>query len=139
MSGCRFAAIVRRVADDQNQLMLKQADIACGLLLLVGAALHTYGSLTLAPWGSELQVWALSGSLAAALVAILNLVRTTRPDDALLAAIALGGSLCWAAIACGFGQAIGHPFDMRVLWHALTALALAGFSLRQILNRQTQT
>ena len=44
-------------------------DKAFGWLLLVGALLHAYGSITGYPAGSEVQVWALSGTLAAALTA----------------------------------------------------------------------
>ena len=107
---------------------MKKIGISCGWLLVLGAALHAYGSLTLTRWGSELQVWALSGSLAAALVATLNLVRTHRSDDT---------AVTWMAL--GFGNAIGRIREPRVLWHACAGAALAVFSLRQLMEQPMQT
>lgn len=80
--------------------------------------------------GSEVLVWSLSGSLAAGLLAVLNFVRAGRPEDRTLAWITCVGSLGWVAIAVGFGAAIGNVIDLRVPWHAIAALVLAGFSLR---------
>ena len=113
--------------------MLKFLDVACGWLLLLGAILHSYGTLASYPIGSEIQVWSFSGSLAAALIAVLNLVRTKRPQDGTLAWITFASSLAWAAIALGFGSAIGRIFDPRVLWHLIAALVLAAFSLKYAL------
>jgi hypothetical protein len=100
------------------------------VLLLVGAAFHVYGSISTYPVGSEALVWALSGSLASALLAILNLVRAGRPDDKTLAWITFASCLCWAGIAVAFGSAIGNIADPRALWHAISALGLAAFSFR---------
>ena len=99
-------------------------------LLLIGAILHAFGSVANYPKGSQIMVWALSGSLAAGLLAVLNLVRAGRPADHTLAWITFFGSLCWVAIAIGFGAAIGNVYDPRPLWHAVSAFALAVFSLR---------
>ena len=115
--------------------MLRLVDKSFAVLLFIGAALHAYGSLVGYPIGSEVLVWALSGSLSAGLIAVLNLVRANRPHDHTLAWIGVGSSLCWAAVALGFGNAIGNPIDPRVLWHVLAALALAGFGLRQLSMR----
>jgi hypothetical protein len=112
--------------------MLRLVDKSFAVLLFVGAALHAYGSLVGYPLGSEVLVWALSGTLSAGLIAVLNFVRANRPHDQTLAWITAGSSLCWAAVALGFGVAIGNPIDPRVLWHVLAALALAGFGLRQL-------
>ena len=116
---------------------LAAVDRACAWLLLVGAALHSYGALTLHPVGSEIQVWALSGSLAAALTAVLNLVRAQRPLDITLAWITFTASLGWVAVALGFGVSIGHLVDLRVIWHAVAAAMLAAFSLRSIRSQRT--
>ena len=110
--------------------MLKNVDRVFGGLLLIGAALHAYGSLKGYPRGSEVLVWALSGSLSAGLVAVLNLLRVNRPSDIALAWVSFGSSLCWAALALAFGAAIDAVADPRVLWHVIAALVLAGFSLR---------
>jgi hypothetical protein len=114
--------------------MLRLADRACAGLLFIGALLHAYGSFAGYPPGSETLVWALSGSLCAGLIAIVNLLRANRPGDSALAWTAAVASLAWAAVALAFGQAIGRSADPRVLWHAITALALAGFSLRTALR-----
>ena len=99
-------------------------------LLLIGAILHAFGSIASYPKGSQIMVWALSGGLAAGLLAVLNLVRAGRPADRTLAWITFFGSLCWVAVAIGFGVAIGNIYDPRPLWHAISAFALAVFSLR---------
>ena len=110
--------------------MIRTVDRLFGVLLLVGAALHVYGSMSIYPIGSEVLVWALSGSLAATLLGVLNLVRVGRPEDKTLAWITFSGCLCWASVAMAFGSAIGDIVDPRVLWHVICALALAAFSFR---------
>jgi len=112
--------------------MARIIDRIFGALLLIGAGLHALGALRTYTIGSEALVWSLSGTLAAGLVGVLNLVRAGRPDDHTLAWITLVGSLAWAGVAIAFGAAIGNVFDPRVLWHAITALVLAGFSLRTL-------
>jgi hypothetical protein len=118
---------------------MKNVDRIFGALLLVGAVLHVYGSISSYPLGSPELVWALSGSLACALTAVLNLVRAARSEDMTIAWIAFVASICWVAVAVGFGAAIGNLIDPRVLWHAVAALALTVYSLRTAFRRaQTQ-
>ncbi|MGD0642250.1 MAG: hypothetical protein ABSC22_16000 [Roseiarcus sp.] len=112
----------------------KTLDRVFGALLLVGSALHAFGSISYYRFGAQELVWALSGSLAGGLTAAVNLVRSGRPDDTTLSWIALVASVCWIAVAMGFGAAIGNLVDPRVLWHAICALALAVFSLRTALG-----
>jgi membrane protein DedA with SNARE-associated domain len=76
--------------------------------------------------------------LACGLIAVLNLVRATRPEDTTITWMAFVASLCWAAVAVGFGLAIGNVMDPRVMWHLITALALTIFSL-QTAFRHAQT
>jgi hypothetical protein len=78
-------------------------------------------------------LWSLCASLAALLVAAVNLLRVERPSDRPLAWIALFGSLAWAAGAFAFGALIGNVFDFRALIHGLSAVILAGFSLKTLL------
>ena len=49
-------------------------DRVFGVLLLIGAALHSYGSISSYRLGTPELVWALSGSLAGGLTATINLV-----------------------------------------------------------------
>ena len=115
--------------------MTRLLDRAAGVLLLLGAAGHTLGTvLTLSP-SHNAFIWSLGSSLAAVLVGTLNLVRVGRPPDRTLAWICLGGSLGWAAVVVGFGLIIGQLLDPRVDMHLVASLALAGFSLRTLLGR----
>ena len=115
--------------------MTKYLDRLFGALLLLGSLLHSYGSISSYRFGSQELVWALSGSLAGGLISVLNLIRSGRPEDLTLAWIAFAGSLSWVAVAVSFGLSVGNLFDPRVLWHAISALALAGFSLRTVIGR----
>lgn len=110
---------------------MRPVDRGLSWLLLIGAVLHRYGSFTGYADQPETLTWSLSGVLAAALTAALNLLRADRPDDRPLALIAFAASVAWVTVAFGFGAAIGSLADIRVLWHALTALGLAMFSARQ--------
>ncbi|MET0427284.1 MAG: hypothetical protein ABW026_02190 [Microvirga sp.] len=104
-------------------------DLVLGLLLLVGAAAHAHGSLAAYPIGSPTLVWSLSGSGLAALLAILNLLRTARPQDRTLAWICAGGCVFWALVGVGFGFAIDHLLDPQVVFHVVVAAALADCSV----------
>src|SRR5437870_2121061 len=98
---------------------MKTVDRAFGWLLVVGALLHTVGSVVGLMNKPDVLVWALSGSLAALLVASLNLMRVNRPDDGTLAWVCVAGSVAWVFIAIGFGVSIGNALDPRALIHAL--------------------
>ena len=114
--------------------MLKIADGLTAALLLHGAALHAFVSVLAFPHGGEALVWALSGTLAAALTACINLLRLVRPGDMLIAALALASAVLWAAVALAFGASLGSFTDVRVLWHVIAALGLAGFSVWALLQ-----
>jgi hypothetical protein len=109
------------------------------LLLLLGAAGHTFGSLTLLPAGSDIQVWSLGSALCATLLAVLNLLRAGRPADKPLAWVTALGSIGWVGVVVGFGLSIGHLTDFRVLWHGASALVLTIFSLRSALSPTATT
>lgn len=110
-------------------------DRAFGWLLVIGGALHAYGSLVAYPPQTVTLVWSLAGSLAAFLLAALNLMRVNRPHDRTLAYVCFVGSLCWFAVAMAFGMAINAVLDPRVLYHAVVALVLAAFSVQGALRR----
>jgi hypothetical protein len=115
--------------------MSKIIDRAFGWLLVIGALLHAYGSLMFYGPSTVTLVWALSGSLAALLLAALNLMRVNRPADRTLAYVCFAGALAWCAIVLAFGVAMQHLLDPRVLYHAIVALVLAGFSARDFARR----
>jgi len=115
---------------------MKIIDRIFGWLLVIGAALHAYGSLMFYGPQTVTLVWVLAGSLAALLLAALNLMRVNRPTDRTLAYVCFAGSLAWCAVALAFGVAQQNIVDPRVLYHAIVALALAGFSAPGALGKR---
>lgn len=101
-----------------------------GWLLVVGALLHAGGSWAGYRNSPETLVWAWSGSLAALLIAALNLLRVGRCQDRGIAWVSLVSSLAWVAVALAFGLSIGNILDPRALIHGINALVLAALSLR---------
>jgi membrane protein DedA with SNARE-associated domain len=77
---------------------------------------------------SDIFIWSLGSSLAAGLLATLNIVGSGRPDDKTLAVITATGTTCWAALAFSFGISIGNVFDPRPLGHVIISVALVIFS-----------
>ena len=100
-------------------------------LLILGAVLHSIGTFRGYPAGSEIWVWSLAGSLAAATIGAVNLLRTRRLGDRALAWLAGLSALLWAVLALMFGWSIGDLLDPRVLWHTTAAAGLAVLSIRQ--------
>jgi hypothetical protein len=113
---------------------VRTLDRVLGWLLVVGGLLHGLGSWRAYHNSPELLLWALSASLAALLLAALNLLRAGRPNDRPLAWVSLGGCVAWTAVALGFGQVIGNAVDPRALIHAINAAALAAMSVRTIVR-----
>jgi len=105
-----------------------------GWLLVVGGLLHAGGSWHAFHNDPPQLLWALSGSLAALLVAALNLLRAGRPTDRPLAWVSFASSVAWGAVAVGFGAVIGHLADPRAVIHAVNAAVLAGLSLRTLIR-----
>lgn len=108
--------------------MLKVIDRVFGGLLLMAAAGHTVGTILWTEPMSGIFIWSLGSSLAAGLLATLNIVRAGRPDDKTLAIITAIGTACWAVIAFSFGISIGNVFDPRPLGHVLISIGLVIFS-----------
>lgn len=97
---------------------------------MLGAILHSAGSFVALRGNPGVLVWALSGSLAALLVAALNLMRVNRPADRTLAWVSAAGSAAWTLVAIGFGASIGNVLDPRATYHTIAGIALAAFSVR---------
>jgi len=113
---------------------MKTADRAFGWLLAVGGILHGLGSWKAYASKPETLLWALSASLAALLLAALNVLRVGRSGDRPLAWVCAGGSIAWIVVALAFGALIGNVFDFRASIHGLDAAVLAGFSFRTALG-----
>jgi Na+/H+-dicarboxylate symporter len=94
--------------------MLKVVDRIFGGLLALAACGHTVGTFLWTQPMSGIFIWSLGSSLAAGLLAALNLVRAGRPNDKTLALITMVGTACWALVALGFGISIGNVLDPRL-------------------------
>jgi hypothetical protein len=103
--------------------------VFAGLLLLFALG-HVAGSVMAYPFLSSELVWAISATVLAMLLAVLNFVRAGRSDDRTLAWICAAGCAAWVALALAFGISVGNVFDPRADLHAAVALILAVFSLR---------
>jgi hypothetical protein len=103
-----------------------------GGLLALSAAGHTAGTLAFYQWPSEIFVWSLGASLAAFLLAAINLLRVNRPTDRALAWVCLAGSLGWLTLVIAFGVVIGQLLDPRVLMHGVAAAGLVAMSVRML-------
>jgi hypothetical protein len=115
---------------------MKTLDRLFGWLLVLGAILHSGGSFVALRGNPGVLVWALAGSLAALLVAALNLLRVNRPGDRSLARVAAAGSIAWTLVAIGFGASVGNVFDPRALYHTIAGAVLAAFSIRTATARR---
>ncbi|MGO9318647.1 MAG: hypothetical protein ACLPXT_09225 [Terracidiphilus sp.] len=103
-------------------------------ILILGGLLHGWGSFHLYRNEPMTMLWSICATLLTLLVAAVNLLRVERPGDRPLAWISFAGSLSWAMAAFAAGVLIGNVFDPRPMMHWVTALVLAGFSLRAALR-----
>jgi ABC-type sugar transport system permease subunit len=103
-------------------------------ILILGGLLHGWGSFHLYANASMTLLWSLCATLLSLLVAAINLLRAERPGDRPLAWISFAGSLSWAVAAFAAGVLIHNIFDPRPMTHWVTALVLAGFSLKAVLE-----
>lgn len=78
------------------------------------------------------MLWALTGCLAAFLIAAVNLLRVDRPHDRPLAWLSLAGSLAWLVVALRVGQLVGNFLDARAVSNVLNAAVLGAMSMRSM-------
>ncbi len=111
---------------------MRTLDRAFGWLLVVNGCVHAVGAWNANHANPSVLLWALTGSLAAVLIAAINLLRAERPHDRPLAWLGLAGSLAWLAVALSVGKLIGNVLDIRVVSNALNAVVLAAMSIRSL-------
>lgn len=106
-----------------------------GWLMVLGSLAHSMGSLHAYGAKPELLLWAESGTLAALLVAALNLLRAGRPEDRVLAWVSVAACVGWLALVLAFGKLVGNYFDFHVLIFMAITLMLLFMSLRTALGK----
>ena len=111
---------------------MKTVDRAFGWLLVLNGLLHAVGAWNANHTRPDVLLWALTGSLAAFLIAAVNLLRVDRPHDRPLAWLSLAGSLAWLVVALRVGQLVGNFLDARVVSNVLNAAVLGAMSLRSM-------
>jgi hypothetical protein len=70
------------------------------------------------------------------LLSSINLLRTWRPGDRLLAWLAAFGTLGWLAVSIAFGAVIGNVVDVRVVVFVILSVGLIVFSVREAQAKQ---
>jgi hypothetical protein len=113
---------------------MKIIDRVFAWILVVGGLLHGFGSFHMYAKEPMTLLWSLCATLLTLLIAAINLLRVARPGDRPLAWISFAGSLSWAVAAFTAGVLIHNIFDPRPMMHWVTALVLAGFSLKATLG-----
>jgi hypothetical protein len=113
---------------------MKIVDRIFAWILILGGLLHGVGSYIGYKHQPMTMLWSLCATLLTLLIAAINLLRVERPSDRPLAWISFAGSLSWAVAAFSAGLLIGNIFDPRPLMHWISALVLAGFSLKTALG-----
>jgi hypothetical protein len=115
--------------------MLRNLDRALAMLLSLGAIGHTFGSIAAFRNHPAQLLWALCASVLIVLVGSINLLRTWRPGDRLLACLAAMGTLCWLVISVAFGVIINNLTDLRVVVFAILSVGLIIFSVKDALAK----
>ena len=115
--------------------MLKNIDRIAAVLLILRRR-RTYAGLV-AAYGKQpiVLLWSLCASVLVVLLGALNLLRSYRPGDPMLAWLTAAGTTCWLAASIAFGVLIGKPLDPRVLVFAVLSAVLILFSLKTAASR----
>ncbi|MFL6722441.1 MAG: hypothetical protein ACJ8FT_11675 [Sphingomonas sp.] len=81
--------------------------------------------------------WSETATILIFLIAAVNLLRTWRPGDRALAAVAAGASISYLIATFCLGRIIGDMADFRVILFGALTLGLALFSLRDAVSTAT--
>ena len=111
---------------------MKTLDRVFGWLLVANGLVHALGAWDANHAKPDVLLWALTGSLAAFLIAAINLLRAGRPHDRPVAWLGLAGSLAWLAVALCVGKLVGNFLDARVVSNAVNAAVLTAMSIRSL-------
>ncbi len=120
--------------------MTKKLDyFLCIALILFSAGHGVLGTLMSVGWQTPEAVWSFSGSIAAWLVAAMNILRIRRPSDVLIIVLALAGNLAWVGLMIWLGVVADMFLDVRLWLFIVTATGLAVFSVSYLSNKATKT
>jgi uncharacterized membrane protein len=116
---------------------MRWIDRALSVLLILGGIAHSYG---VASFFHDPQTlfWSETATILIFLIAAVNLLRTWRPGDRPLAAVAAGASIAYLIATLCFGRIIHDMGDFRVILFSAMMLGLALFSVRDALERSTR-
>jgi hypothetical protein len=117
---------------------MRGIDRVFGVLLGIGGVLHGFGSWAALHTQPGSLLWAWSASFAVLLLAAINLLRTVRPGDAVLAWICFAGCITWIGFCLWFGALLHNFLDFRPLIQMILAAVLAVFSVRTATRRPVQ-
>jgi len=109
-------------------------DRSLSALLILGAIGHTLGVLDFYK-DPDTLFWSLTATLLIILLAALNLLRSWRPGDRALAALAASASAAYFVDTIFFGRLVGNLADFRVILFGAISLGLTVFGLRDALKR----
>jgi hypothetical protein len=112
---------------------MKWIDRGLSVVLILGGIGHTLGVLGFYK-DPQTLFWSLTASELIFLLAAINLLRTWRPGDRALAAIAACASASYLLFTLRFGQIIGNIADFRVILFGVIMLGLTAFSLRDAIR-----
>ena len=115
--------------------MLKNLDRTLAMLLSLGAIGHTFGSIMALRGHPAQLLWALCASVLIVLISAINLLRTWRPGDRLLAWLAAMGALCWLVVSVAFGVIVNNITDLRVVVFVILSVGLIIFSVKDALAK----
>ena len=115
--------------------MLRNLDRTLAVLLSLGAIGHTFGSIAAFHDHPVTLLWALCTSALIVLISAINLLRTWRPGDRLLACLAAMATLCWLVVSVVFGVIVNNLFDFRVVVFVIVSVGLIIFSVRDALGK----
>jgi len=113
---------------------MRIVDRILSVLLVLGATGHTFGVMQYYRNQPDALFWSLCAGFLIVLVAAINLVRTVRSGDRVIAWTAAGASLGYLVVTLGFGRLIGNMADPRVIGFALISLGLVYFSVTDALK-----
>jgi len=115
--------------------MLRYLDRALSVLLLLGAAAHTWGVMRFYAGQPHPLFWSLTEGLLVVLLAAINLLRTDRPTDRGVAWVATLASASYIVVIIGFGRLVDNMLDVRVISFGLVSLGLTLFGLRTLFGK----